>query len=156
MSLGWSSSPVGKKQKNIFLPHPILAASVKIRHLSGEFWLGQANQDVVKKFLFHFSSWAWSTPWGHVLSLITFRQIPVLSWAIRYSVFQKVKFTSSLQKWAGHVNLNYWHLVVNLVIMDDFKLISRTAFFRFGEINKSLFWIFWKIENFCLKYFSYN
>ena len=80
--------------------------------LSGEFWVGQANQDLVKIFFFHFSSWAWSTPWGHVLSLITFRQIPVLSWAIRYSVFQKVKFTSSLQKWAGNVNLNYWHLVV--------------------------------------------
>ena len=30
----------------------------------------------------------------------------------------------------------------SLDIMDDFKLISRTVFFRFGEINKSWFWVF--------------
>ena len=47
---------------------------------------------------YFFSYWAWSTPWGHVLSLKTFRQIPALSWAIRYSVFQPVKFVSTLQK----------------------------------------------------------
>ena len=29
----------------------------------------------------------------------------------------------------------------SLDIMNDFKLISRMAFFRFGEINKSLFWV---------------
>ena len=80
--------------------------------LSGEFWARQAKWDLVKIQNFHFSCWAWSTSWGHILSLKTFVQIPVLSWAIRYSVFQKVKFTSSLQKWAGNVNLNFWHLVV--------------------------------------------
>ena len=31
-----------------------------------------------------FSYWAWSTPWGHVLSLKSFCQIHVLSWDIRY------------------------------------------------------------------------
>ena len=85
---------------------------LKCSVLSGEFWVPQANQDLVKIRNLYFPYWAWSTPWGHVLSLITFRQIPVLSWAIRYSVFQKVKFTSSFQKWAGHFNSNSWHLVV--------------------------------------------
>ena len=41
-----------------------------------------------------------------------FCQIPVLRWEIRYSVFQKLKFTSRLQKWADNFNSNYWHLVV--------------------------------------------
>ena len=39
-----------------------------------------------------FSFWAWTTHWGHVLSLKTFPQISVLSWEISYSVFQPVKF----------------------------------------------------------------
>ena len=57
-----------------------------------------------KKIFSNFSYWASSTPWGHVLTLITFCQIPVLSWAIRYSVFQKVKSTTMLQLWAGKFN----------------------------------------------------
>ena len=87
-------------------------AQIDIDDLSGEFWARQAKLDLVKIQKFHFSCWAWSTPWGHVVSLKTFHQIPVLSWAIRYSVFQKVKFTSSLQKWAGNVNFNFRHQVV--------------------------------------------
>ena len=66
-------------------------------YLSGEFWVSQAKEDLVKIFFSNFSYWASSTPRGHVLTLKTFRQIPVLSWAIRYSVFQKVKSTSSLE-----------------------------------------------------------
>ena len=31
-----------------------------------------------------FSYWAWSTPWGHVLSLKSFCWSPVLRWWIRY------------------------------------------------------------------------
>ena len=71
-------------------------------HLSGGFWVRQAQRKVVKIFCFDFFYWASSTPWGHVLSLKTFCRNPVLSWAIRYSVFQKVKFTSSLQLWDGN------------------------------------------------------
>ena len=65
--------------------------------LSSEFWARQAQREVVKIKKFDFSYWASSTPWGHVLSLKTFCRNPVLSWAIRYSVFQKVKSTSSLE-----------------------------------------------------------
>ena len=61
----------------------------------------------------NFSSWAWGTPWGHVLSLKCFCWNPVLSGAIRYSVFQPVKFATSL---------------------------SLSG--RFSEMNRSLFWIF--------------
>ena len=35
---------------------------------------------------------------------------------------------------------------LSLDINDDFKLISRTSFFRFGEINKSLFWVLSKCQ----------
>ena len=58
--------------------------------LSSKFWARQAQREVVKIKFFDFAYWAWSTPWGHVLSPITFCRNPVLSWAIRYSVFQKV------------------------------------------------------------------
>ncbi len=61
--------------------------------LSGGFWLPQAQSKVVKKKISDFSYWAWSTPWGHVLTLKTFCRNLVLSWAISYSVFRKVKFT---------------------------------------------------------------
>ncbi len=69
------------------------------------------------------------------MSLKTFRQIPALSWAISYSVFQPVKFASTLQKLLATFFqiLDIWWS--SLVIMDDFKPISRTAIFRFGEIN---------------------
>ena len=59
-----------------------------------------------------FSYWAWSIPWGHVLSLKSFCQNPVQSWAIRYSVFQKVKFTSSLSSSGHTIFSTFWHLVV--------------------------------------------
>ena len=120
-------------------------------HLSEEFWVGQPKQEVVKTKNIFFSYWAWSSPWGHVLSLKTFRQIPALSWAISYSVFQKVKLLNSLQKLLATFFkiLDIW--LSRLVIMDDFKPISRTAFFRFGEINQSLFWVLSKIFFF---YFS--
>ena len=50
--------------------------------------------------------------WWHVLSLITFHQILVLSWAIRYSVFQKVKSTSSLEFVCDNPFSTFWHLMV--------------------------------------------
>ena len=64
--------------------------------LSEGFWVGPAMSKVVKIIFLDFSYWASSTPWGHVLSLKTFCRNPVLSWPIRYSVFQKVKFTIRL------------------------------------------------------------
>ena len=123
-------------------------------YLSGEFWVGQPKQEVVKTKNIFFSYWAWSSPWGHDLSLKTFRQIPALSWAISYSVFQKVKLLNSLQKLLATFFkiLDIWWS--RLVIMDDFKPISRTAFFHFGEINKSLFWVLSK-KIFFLIFFSF-
>ena len=80
---------------------------------SGEFSLSQAKKELVRKQNLYSSYWAWSTPWGHFfLSLKTFCQIPVLSWAIGYSVFQFVKSASSFQKWASKFNSSSWHLVV--------------------------------------------
>ena len=82
-----------------------------------------------------FFYWAWITPWGHVLSLKTFRQIPALSWAIRYSVFQPAKFASTLQKLLATFFqiFDIWWSILD--IMDDFKLISRMVIFHLGEIN---------------------
>ena len=68
--------------------------------------------EVVKIKNPNFLYWAWSTPWGHVLSLKIFCRNPVLSWAIRYSVFQKVKFTSSLSSSGPTIFSTFWHLVV--------------------------------------------
>ena len=83
------------------------------------------------------------------MSLKTFLQIPALSWAISYSVFQPFKFASTLQKLLATFFqiLDIWRS--SLDIMDDFKLISRMAIFRFGEINKSWFWV-WSNKNFLI------
>jgi hypothetical protein len=81
--------------------------------LSGGFWARPAQSKVVKVKSFDFSYWAWSTPWGHVLSLKTFCQNLVLSWAIRYSVFQPVKFSSSLEFMCGNPFSTFCHLMVN-------------------------------------------
>ena len=80
--------------------------------LSGGFWVRQAQREVVKIKFFDFSYWASSTPWGHVLSLKTFCRNPALSWAIRYSVFQNVKFTSSFEFVCGNPFSTFWHLMV--------------------------------------------
>ena len=80
--------------------------------LSGGFWVRPAQREVVKIKNFDFSYWASGTPWGHVLSLKTFCRNPTLSWAIRYSVFQKVKFTSSFEFVCGNPFSTFWHLMV--------------------------------------------
>ena len=80
--------------------------------LSSELGARQAQREVVKIKFFDFAYWAWSTPWGHVLSPITFCRNPVLSWAIRYSVFQKVKFTSNFEFVCGNLFSTFWHLMV--------------------------------------------
>ena len=80
--------------------------------LSSELGARQAQREVVKIKIFDFAYWAWSTPWGHVLSPITFCRNPALSWAIRYSVFQKVKFTSNFEFVCGNLFSTFWHLMV--------------------------------------------
>ena len=80
--------------------------------LSGGFWAGPAQSKVVKMKKKNFTYWASSSPWGHVLSLKTFCRNPVLSWAIRYSVFQKVKSTSSLEFVCDDPFSTFWHLMV--------------------------------------------
>ena len=39
--------------------------------LSGGFWARPAQSKVLKMKSFDFYYWAWSTPWGHALSLKT-------------------------------------------------------------------------------------
>ena len=80
--------------------------------LSGGFWVRPAQREVVKIKRFDFSYWASCTPWGHVLSLKTFCWNPAQSWAIRYSVFQPVKFTSSFEFVCGTLFSTFWHLMV--------------------------------------------
>ena len=102
--------------------------------LSGESSASRAKSDLVKIQNLFFSYWAWSSPWGHVLSLKTFRQIPVLSWAIRYSVFQPVN-SLIVSKTGLAIRIQLFDIWwSSLDINNDFKAISRTAFFRFGEI----------------------
>ena len=79
------------------------------------------------------------------MSLKTFCQIPALSWAISNSVFQPVKFTSTLQKLLATFFQIFDIWRSSLDIMDDFKLIFRMVFYHFGEINTSLFLLFFKL-----------
>ena len=81
-------------------------------YLSSEFWARQAQRKVSKLIFLYFSYWAWSTPWGHVLSLKSFCQNSALTWAIRYSVFQLVKFASSFKFVCRTIFSTFWHLVV--------------------------------------------
>ena len=76
------------RQEVVFRPSLALKWPFKWRILSRTGKIGSG-----KNTKYFFSYWAWSTPWGHVLSLKTFCQIPALSWAISNSVFQPVKFT---------------------------------------------------------------
>ena len=126
--------------------------------LSGHFSQKQAKTKVVKIKNPDFSYWAWSTPWGHVLSLKSFCWNPVLSWAIRYSVFQLVKFTSSFKFVCRTIFSTFWHLVVKFGYNNWFLSNKKSGFFPFrwiiGEIKKSLFqffqkrmfWLFFELE----------
>ena len=81
-------------------------------HLSSRFSVTQGQRKVVKIKNLNFSYWAWSTPWGQILSLKSFCRNPVLSWAIRYSVFQPVKFCNSFKSVCGNLFSTFWHLMV--------------------------------------------
>jgi hypothetical protein len=80
--------------------------------LSSEFSARQAQREMVKIRNLNFFYCAWSTPWRHVLSLNIFSQNPVLSWAIRYSVFQPVKFGNIFKSVCGNLFPFFWHLMV--------------------------------------------
>ena len=61
---------------------------------------------------------------------------------LRYSVFQPVKFTILVLSSCVAISFQLFDIRwSNLDKIDDFNPISRTVFFRFGEINKSLFWV---------------
>ena len=123
-------------------------------HLSGHFSQKQAKTKVVKIKNPDFSYWAWSTPWGHVLSLKSFCWNPVLSWAIRYSVFQLVKFTSSFKFVCRTIFSTFWHLVVKFGYNNWFLSNKKSSIFPFrrniGKIKKIIISIFSKkkISNF--------
>ena len=108
----------------------------------------QAEVEVVKIKNPDFSYWAWSTHWGYVLSLKSFCWNPVLSWAIRYSVFQLVKFTSSFKFVCRTIFSTFWHLVVKFGYNNWFLSNKKNSVLPFrriiGEIRKSLFQFFWK------------
>ena len=124
--------------------------------LSGHFSYRQAWMEVVKIKKLDFSYWAWSTPWGHVLSLKSFCWNPVLSWAIRYSVFQPVKFSSSFEFVCPTIFSTFWHLVVKFGYNKWFLSNKKSSIFPFrwiiSEIKKSWFQFFEKnkISNFFL------
>ena len=84
-----------------------------------------------KNFFYEFSYWAWSTPWGRVLSLKSFCWNPLLSWAIRYSVFQPVKFRSSFEFICHTIFSTFWHLVVKFGCNKWFLSNKKVAFFPF-------------------------
>ena len=93
--------------KNSWLKVQKFQKQIKWRILSQTSTEGSGKND-----FFNFSYWASSTPWRHVLSLKTFCWNPALSWAIRYSVFQKVKFTSNFEFVCGNLFSTFWHLMV--------------------------------------------
>ena len=122
------------RKKYVMISWGFVISAVQNNSLSGGFWVRPAQRKVVKIRKFDFSYWASSTPWGHVLSLKTFCRNPVLSWAIRYSVFQKVKFTSI---WSSCATIRFQLFDIWWSCLDKenyFKAISRMVFFRFGEI----------------------
>ena len=130
------------------LVHTLLQ-NVAMIFLSGHVPEIQAEVEVVKIKNPDFSCWAWSTPWGLVLSLKSFCRNPVLSWAIRYSVFQPVKFSSSFEFVCRTIFSTFWHLVVKFGYNKWFLSNKKSGVFPFrgniGEIKKSLFQFFQKI-----------
>ena len=88
-----------------------------------------------------FSYWAWSTPWGRVLSLKSFCWNPVLSWAIRYSVFQLVKFTSSFKFVCRTIFSRFWHLALKFGYNNWFLSNIQNSIFPFRWNKRFLHYI---------------
>ena len=114
-------------------------------YLSGEFSPSQAKPELVKMQNLYFSYWAFS-------------HIPVLSWAIRYSVFQPVKFSSSFEFVCRTIFSNFWHLVVKFGYNKWFLSNKKMAFsvsmnywwnkkIIISIISKKNFWLFFWIRN---------
>ena len=110
-------------------------------HLSGHF---SARREVVKIQNPDFFYWAWSTPWGYVLSQIFF--VEILSWAEQWGIqFFSLSNLQIISKTCLAIRFQLFDIWwSNLDISNDFKAISRIIFFRFGEIKQSLFWVFSK------------
>ena len=111
--------------------------------LSGEFSARQAQREVVEIKNLEFSYWAWITPWGHFFA-------EILSWAEQpgtqfFSLSNLVQVSSSCAAISFQLFDIRWS---SLDIVNDSKAISRIGFFRFGEINRSLFWVFSKKKKF--------
>ena len=110
--------------------------------LSDPFWVRQAQREVVKikKILIfptglqvHLEDMFW------VYKLFA----EILSWAEQSGTqfFRRsnllVVSSSCAALFFQHFDIWWW----SLNILNDFKAISKTGFFRFGEINKSWFWV---------------
>ena len=107
-----SSSPIPQSMKKRVVKGFSWLEMVFCYSLSGGFWVRPAQRKVVKVNFSDISYRASSTPWGHVLSLKNFCRNTALSWAIRYSVFQKVKSTSSFEFVCCNPFSTFWHLMV--------------------------------------------
>ena len=89
----------------------------------------------------YFSYWAWSTPWGQFLSLRTFCRNPVLSWAIRCSVFQPVKFHTSFEFVCGNPFSTFWHLMVKFDKLMILRPFPKRSFSLSVKQTNHFFWL---------------
>ena len=115
-------------------------------HLSGHFSQRQAWIEVVKIKNPDFSYWAWSTPWGHVLSLKSFCWNSVLSWAITYSVLQLVKFVSSYKLVCHAFFSTFWHLFLPLLSKLGSMKYDHLRFYFTYSSHSRLCVIFWLVS----------
>ena len=95
----------------------------------------------IKKAKNHYS-------WGHVLSLKSFCRNPVLSWTIRYSVFQPVKFGNSFEFVCSPMFSTFWYLLVkfgcNKWFLNHFQNGRFSVSGKYRWSKKSLFYLFQK------------
>ena len=100
-----------------------------LKYVSGEFSAREGSSKNKQKSGFFILGLKYTLRW-------VFCRNPVLSWAIRYSVFQPV---SSFKSMCDNPFSTFWHLMVKFVYNRCIKAIFRMAIFHFGEINK--FWV---------------
>ena len=115
--------------------------------LSGKFYVRQAQTEVVKIKKSGFFLLGLKNTLRTCFDTINF--LPKSCPELRYSVFQPAKFTILVLSSCAAISFQLFDIRwSNLDKIDDFNPISRTVFFRFGEINKSLFLVFSKKKNF--------